>query len=57
MLIPKPFQGTKEQKELNFRTHRWVFEDRCFECDSKLWHKAAEYPCGEEPEMIEVSNG
>lgn len=56
MLVPKQFTGTEQQKELNFRTHNWAFEDgRCWNCDSKMWHKAAEYPCGQEPEMIEVN--
>ena len=57
MLIPQRFQGTEEQKTANFKTHNWTFEDgRCSECDSKMWHKAAEYPCGEEPQMIEVND-
>jgi hypothetical protein len=56
MLVPKQFTGTEQQKESNYSTHHFNPEDgRCIRCDSKMWHKAAEYPCGQEPEMIEVS--
>ena len=57
MLVPKQFQGSKEQANVNFRTHKWGFEEsRCMDCDSKMWHKSAEYPCGENPPMIEVDS-
>jgi hypothetical protein len=56
MLIPQTFQGTEQQKEANYFSHHFNPEDgRCIRCDSKMWHKAAEYPCGQEPPMIEVS--
>jgi hypothetical protein len=50
---PIPFKGTEEQKEANFRTHYFGMgadlDSRCHYCDCKPWHKAAFYPCGEEP--------
>ena len=47
---PVPFPGTKEERDANFRSHRWwpISDDEilCAECDSKPWHAAAFYPCG-----------
>lgn len=54
--FPVPFRGTKEQREANFRTHSWgAFYDDCpvcMNCDAKVWHQAANYPCGTEPERV-----
>lgn len=54
--FPVPFQGTKEQRDANFATHSWgAFGDDCpvcMECDAKVWHQAAKYPCGTEPDRI-----
>jgi len=50
MNVPVPFPGTEVEKIINYRTHYFGGEDgRCFDCDSKPWHVAADYPCGEEP--------
>ena len=49
---PVAFQGTKEEAEANYRTHRftsWGDEQECMECYCKPWHQAAKYPCGVEP--------
>lgn len=47
---PIPFQGTPEEAEANYHSHTFSGEDdRCFACDCKPWHKAADYPCGVEP--------
>lgn len=58
MNIPKPFDGTVEQAKANFATHLWMLdldqEVRCADCSSKQWHAAAKYPCGTEPERIDV---
>lgn len=64
MDVPVPFDGTSEQAEANYRTHNfqsWYDEDygdtRCMACDCKPWHKAADYPCGTEPErMLIIGN-
>jgi len=54
--LPKPFEGTEEERKANFRSHRFGGEDgRCFECDSKPWHEAAYYPCGARVPRIEGS--
>lgn len=47
---PIPFQGTPEEARANFETHLFGgSEGRCYRCDAKTWHKAAEYQCGDEP--------
>lgn len=51
--------GTPAVREANRRTHRWFNDDdeiRCYDCDIKFWHTAAEYPCGETPprETVEI---
>ena len=54
--VPVPFPvDTPEQQAqamLNYFTHRFANDDgeiRCVECDCRSTHKAARYPCGEEP--------
>ncbi len=49
---PVPFSGTDAEARDNFNTHYFAFDGddaRCVKCDSKDWHAAASYPCGEEP--------
>ena len=49
---PVAFPGTPEERLENQRTHDWNWADdevRCWRCDSKAWHVAADYPCGVEP--------
>lgn len=46
---PVPFGGTEQEAQQNFDSHGWSFADgemRCWNCDSKSWHVAAQYPCG-----------
>lgn len=46
---PVPFSGTPEEINRNFNSHWWGYydgEERCRECDCKVWHAAAKYPCG-----------
>lgn len=56
---PIPFQGTPEQAKENFATHEWFTWDgceyRCGNCDSKPWHEAALYECGQEPPRAEFT--
>lgn len=47
--MPKPFDGTEEQRRANYRTHRFLpvgGEFYCDNCEAKPWHVAASYPCG-----------
>lgn len=56
--FPVPFQGTKEQAKENYLTHSWyAYDDSavCMECDAKVWHQVANYPCGVEPERMECT--
>jgi hypothetical protein len=51
---PVPFSnfGTGQQACENFDSHNFSWDGsdvRCSRCDSKDWHEAANYPCGEEP--------
>lgn len=49
---PVPFPGSVSEKNANFDTHKFAFDGddaRCERCDSKVWHKAAYYRCGEDP--------
>ena len=61
MVIDRPveFPGTDEEARANNTTHAWMFDGDvmvCMDCDSKSWHVAASYPCGEEPprEIVEI---
>lgn len=63
--VPVPFTGTPEEIAANYRTHHfqsWTLGDdfgdtRCSKCDCKPWHKAADYPCGTEPQrMVVITN-
>ena len=54
--VPKPFPfdtlENQMQAMFNYRTHSFAYTDdeaRCTECDCRTTHKAAFYPCGEEP--------
>lgn len=50
--FPVPFDGTAAEAATNRATHAWsdlYGETRCGRCDSKLSHRAADYPCGTEP--------
>ena len=52
---PIPFEGTDEEAAENFASHEFFpCEERCQRCDSKTWHAAAHYPCGDEPPRIVV---
>ena len=39
-------------------THQWGTLDgedyRCWKCDSKMWHRAADWPCGQEPPQLPI---
>lgn len=56
---PVKFPGTPEQAKANYHTHLWGTIDGdnffCVRCESKPWHAAASYPCGEEPERETVT--
>jgi hypothetical protein len=59
--VPVPFPGTAEEKAANFNTHHFVTDNgadySCMFCDSKTWHKAAEYPCGAEVPRHDIPMG
>lgn len=47
---PIRFAGTQAEADANFNTHYFDSEyGRCYDCDSRPTHAAAEYPCGTEP--------
>lgn len=57
--VPKPFDGTDDEKKANYETHEWMPYEVpvvmvCRKCDAKDWHVAATYPCGVEPERMIV---
>ena len=63
MTVPVPFEGTDDQKRINFGTHSWMVVDPqearvCGTCDIKSWHVAALWPCltGGGRMTIEVSD-
>lgn len=49
---PVTFPGTKEEAAANRASHHWYNWDGeilCSECEHKVWHVGANYPCGVEP--------
>ena len=54
--VPKPFEGSANEKFENRRTHHFVIcyggEVRCSQCDCRPSHEAANYPCGVIPPRI-----
>jgi hypothetical protein len=55
--VPRPFKGTKAQREKNFLSHDWRAMDdeiHCRTCGTEAHHVAASYPCGTEPPRMEV---
>lgn len=61
MNAPIPFRGLPDEAAANRASHRWAgdpySEIRCYECDAKPWHVAANYPCGVEPPRTEGGQG
>lgn len=57
--VPKPFDGTDEERQTNRNTHFWVSDSPislvCAKCDAKDWHVASNYPCGTEPPRMVVT--
>ena len=54
--MPKPFDGTDEERATNYATHDFTGADgRCFFCDRRPSHYGASYPCGTSVPRIEVS--
>lgn len=48
---PIPFAGSEEARDANRRTHHWFTYDEemiCADCEHKIWHIGADYPCGGE---------
>ena len=55
---PVPFTGTDTQRLLNRGTHHWMAWDDeilCDNCEHKIWHVGADYPCGQEPQRETVT--
>ncbi len=48
---PQPFTGSAEERQHNFRTHRWAsgHDARCVVCDAKAGTATSFWPCGVEP--------
>lgn len=47
--VPVAFSGTEEERQSNRESHNFSYdceEVRCFNCDSRPSHTAADYPCG-----------
>jgi hypothetical protein len=54
--VPIKFTGTIAERIANFKTHQFIGEDgRCFSCDAKPGHAAADYPCGTSPARKDVT--
>jgi len=54
---PVAFTGTDQQRTINRSSHYWLDWDGevlCGECEHKVWHIGADYPCGQEPERETV---
>jgi hypothetical protein len=56
---PVKFAGSEQEMLANRASHFWVNFDGevvCSDCDHKIWHVGASYPCGVEPprESVEV---
>ena len=55
--IPVPFEGSTDEKRMNYQTHDWYvhvesFDEvtvECTKCGSRSYHVAATYQCGVEP--------
>lgn len=48
---PVRFAGSEGERIENRESHKWTVLDsdlRCFTCDAKVGHAAADYPCGAE---------
>jgi hypothetical protein len=57
---PIAFQGSEEERQTNRDSHNFSYdyeEVRCFDCDCRPSHVAADYPCGTEPPRETVDNG
>ena len=55
---PVAFTGSDEQRTTNRQSHRWVTSDGeiiCAQCDHKIWHLGADYPCGQQPDRETVT--
>jgi hypothetical protein len=52
--MPATFIGSEAQRNKNRATHRFMGQDRCFECDSKMSHSAYDFPSGEEPPRVQM---
>lgn len=48
---PQPFQGTAEERQRNFNSHRWSGgpDACCVMCDCKAGSATSFWPCGTEP--------
>lgn len=43
---PKQFDGTAEEAAVNYRSHEFNSEGRCWNCDCRSFGRVASYPCG-----------
>jgi hypothetical protein len=54
--VPVPFPGTAEERAANRATHFFGgIDGRCFDCDSRPTHVAADYPCCVEPPRMWIT--
>lgn len=58
MNVPVPFPGTPEEARANRESHRFSYDpdgdSRCYLCDSRPSHVAADYPCGADVPRMDV---
>lgn len=55
MNVPVPFPGTYDEAAANFDGHWFAGEDgRCMDCDARVTHEAANYPCGANVPRMDV---
>ena len=60
--VPADFTGTEAERVANYRSHAWTTyrldendaETVCGRCDTKPYHKHADYPCGDEAPRVDV---
>lgn len=50
--VPQPWPGSDEERQANRLTHRFSggSDGRCWRCDCRPGHLAADWPCGVEPQ-------
>lgn len=52
--LPQPWPGSDEERRANRNTHAFSggSDGRCWRCDCRPGHIAADWPCGTEPPRV-----